>query len=86
MDPETWNLLIINRVIVQQDLVVYLEYFIWNETYHNITHTIYGQFLCYNHCLLKCYECVALSHVLFFLIEYTFFTFDQGLWKGSTVS
>ena len=63
MAPDTWNLSRPNHVIVQQYLVVYLEYFLWNEIYNTVPGVMCGEPVCYSHCLLKFYKSVALCHV-----------------------
>ena len=50
---DTWKFSIPTHVIVKQYLVVYLEYFNRNELYHHVPHTISGQYVCYNNCLLQ---------------------------------
>ena len=61
--PDTWKFSIPARVIVQQVLVVYLSYFLWNGIYHNITHAISEKSVCSNRCLLKLYVCIAFRYV-----------------------
>ena len=77
MASDTWNLSITTFVMVQQDLVVYLEYYRINEIQHNIPHAIYGQYVCFNNCLLQDCKCVTLCHLETFIIEYQICTFDQ---------
>ena len=85
MASYTWNVSIPNRVIVQQDLVLYLSYFLLNEIYHHVLHTISEKnYVCPNHCLLQ--MCHFMSCIKLVFIYSLFFAFDKCLCKGITVN
>ena len=63
MVPDTWYFSRQIHVIVQQVLLVYLD-FVSDFFNHHVTHEVPGQHVCNIHSLLKFCVCVALCHVI----------------------